>query len=453
MTSILNRILKKAEENPSQSAIKTNEINISYFKLIDTAKKIAGYLSKQTVNGDWIGINTELGWHCYPAIIACWMCGKGYLPINPKFPNKNNSKALELSNANVIIDQKVIEACFDVDPIKSFKNGEFAYLLFTSGTTGDPKGVPIKQSNLQCFTNHYSNHPAIKLSASDVFLQSYALTFDVSVFCYLIAFLHGATLVLPEEKSNKQLSFFKAIQQHQVTACSFVPSVIRLTADFLPRTTFPSIRYSFFSGEALMGNWAKIWMRAVPNAKVYNCYGPTETVIVCTEELLNELHEEYFNNGLPLPLGQKFEGIDLALINGEIVFSGPQTFSGYLNNNEIQKYPSGDLAHLDENGKLIFDGRKDNQIQWNGYRIELEGIENKVFQITKQWCKLIFRPDTNQLHIFSLLNETFIKEFFNKNFPSYYFPSHFHTLEEIPLNKNGKTNVSFLNNLIPHNYT
>lgn len=448
MTAILNCILKKAEGNPSQSAIKTDEIDISYFELIDTAKKIAGYLLKQTVKGDWIGINTELGWHCYPAILACWMCGKGYLPINPQFPAKNNQKTLELANVNVIIDQKVIEACSNLDPIKTFNNCEFAYLLFTSGTTGEPKGVPIKHSNLESFANHYSNHPSIKIGASDVFLQSYALTFDVSVFCYLIAFLQGATLVLPNEKPNKQLGFFKAIQRHKVTICSFVPSVIRLTADFLPRTTFPSIRYSFFSGEALMGSWAKTWMRAVPNAKIYNCYGPTETVIVCTEELLNELHEEYFNNELPLPLGGKFEDINLEVIDGEIVFSGKQTFSGYLNNVEIQKYSSGDLAHLDENGKLIFDGRKDNQIQWNGYRIELEAIDHQLSKATNNWVKSIYLSTAKELHIFSTCDTEKVKAVYQTIFPSHYAPTNFHYLKEIPLNSNGKIAVADLKNLV-----
>tara|TARA_B100001175_G_C19439452_1_gene605415 strand:+ start:21 stop:1085 length:1065 start_codon:yes stop_codon:yes gene_type:complete len=336
----------------------------------------------------------------------------------------------------------------EVLPLKGFSldlvKGDKAYLIFTSGTTGVPKGVPITQNNLEAFATHYLNHNSIKFTSKDKFLQSYELTFDVSIFCFLMPFLTGGTLVLPYKRKSKQLGLFKTITDFKVTVVSFVPSMIRLTLDFLPRVQFPNVRYSFFSGEALMGSWAKVWMQSVMNAKVYNCYGPTETVIVCTEELLNTLDNSYFFNGLPLPLGEKFKNIELEIINKEIVFSGKQTFEGYLNQKAITNYESGDLAHYDENGKIIFDGRKDNQIKWNGYRIELEEMDRVLTEKSNGWVKTIFIKEIPKLIIFSNQLKAKIASLIDDSFPDYYKPTKIIQLDDLPLNSNGKIDVDKL---------
>ena len=185
-------------------------------------------------------------------------------------------------------------------------------------------------------------------------------------------------------------------------------------------------------------------MESVPNAKVYNCYGPTETVIVCTEELLNDLDDAYFSNGLPLPLGEKFEEIDLNIINREIVFSGNQVFGGYLNQDAILHYQSGDLAHYDENGKLIFEGRKDNQIQWNGYRIELEEMDRVLTDKSNGWVKTIFIKEIPKLIAFSNQLKEEIASLIDDSFPDYYKPSEIIELHELPLNSNGKVDLAKL---------
>ena len=261
-------------------------------------------------------------------------------------------------------------------------------------------------------------------------------------------FLTGGTLVLPTHKKSKQLGLFKAIEEYNVTVTSFVPSVIRLTIDFLPRIKFPYLRYSFFSGESLMGEWVKVWMESVPNAQVYNCYGPTETVIVCTEELLNTLDNSYFFNGLPLPLGEKFKNIEFEIVNKEIVYSGQQTFNGYLNHPNIKQFYSGDLVEFDFNGKLIFKGRKDNQIKWNGYRIELEEVEYKFYEEMKSQAKLIWDEKRIKLIFVSNCDIFLVKKFFKKNFPQYYMPSEIKKIDYIPLNLNGKIDINKLKKLV-----
>ncbi len=442
MNSLINQIVSKAKSNPNSIAIEGKDLLATYDELMSVAY---GYANSIQVKDSWIAIDVALGWKAYPAILACWMTGNGYVPVNFEFPESRIQEIKSQVNWLQLIDDSTAHSNSKEVEIISV---EKAYLLFTSGTTGKPKGVPITHDNLEAFANHYFNHQNIKFNSEDKFLQSYELTFDVSVFCYLMPFLVGGTLVLPEQTNSKQLGLFKAIQDYDVTVTSFVPSIIRLTQEFLPRVQFPKLRYSFFSGEALMGDWAKVWMNSVPNAKVYNCYGPTETVIVCTEELLNELEDVYFNNGLPLPLGQKFEEIEFVIREGQIIYSGKQTFGGYLNREPIKEYASGDLAHYDENGKLIFDGRKDNQIQWNGFRIELEEIDRVLSQKSNGWVKTIFLAEVSQLVVFSNQPQERISTLIADLFPTYYKPSAVIQLDELPLNVNGKVDIGALRELV-----
>jgi acyl-coenzyme A synthetase/AMP-(fatty) acid ligase len=442
---LIHKIINQMKLNPNSIAIEGDDFHISYDELMNWTYGYANEIVNKKIIDSWIGIDLSLGWKAYPAILACWITGNGYLPINFYFPKIRILEIQNLVKWSLLIDSSTI--CKKKEKVEVI-HGEKAYLLFTSGTTGKPKGVPINQVNLEAFAGHYLNHKVIKFTSKDKFLQSYELTFDVSVFCFLTPFLIGATLVLPCEKKAKQLAIFKAIEDHNVTVTSFVPSIIRLSVDFLPRVKFSKLRYSFFSGESLMGKEAKVWMQSVPNAQVYNCYGPTETVIVCTEELLNNLDESYFSNGSPLPLGEKFEEIEFEIIEQEIVYSGKQTFNGYLNNPFTNKFYSGDLAEFDSNGKLIFLGRKDNQIQWNGYRIELEEVEFKFYEVMQAQSKLIWDEKRNNLVFVSTFDEVKVRNFYEVNFPSYYMPSEFKKIKAMPLNLNSKLDLNQLKKLV-----
>ena len=445
MESLIQKIVSKLEQSSSTIAIEGNGISVTNAELLQKSRDYAYGISQEGVEDSWIGISTNLGWEVYSAILACWITGNGYIPIHSDFPKSRVRQIVSQTNLEYCIGDSFVK---EISPSKGFKEnikkGQKAYLMFTSGTTGVPKGVPISQGNLEAFTNHYLHHKNIKFTAQDKFLQSYELTFDVSVFCFLMPFLVGGTIVIPQKTKVKNLGLFKAIQEYDVTVTSFVPSVIRLTKELLPRVEFPKLRYSFFSGESLIGDWAKVWMRSVPNAKVYNCYGPTETVIVCTEELLNDLDDTYFNTDYPLPLGKKFKGINLKIIDREIVFSGTQTFGGYLNQESVSLYYSGDLAHYDKNGKLIFEGRKDNQIQWNGYRIELEEIDRVLSNQSPGWIKTVFFKKEVKLIVFTNQDKEQIQTLIKNSFPDYYKPSLVFQIKELPLNINGKLDLAKL---------
>ena len=441
---ILEKILSNYGD---ESAIVFSEETITYRELIDEAYNVFMFLKSKKITSDWVAISANEGWKSYAYILGVWILGKGYLPINTSVPEKRNEEILKSANCNFVLNKH----CYNniglyFNKYRFSVNNGLAYLLFTSGTTGRPKGVPISLVNLSCFTRHYENHNVINFSNSDVFLQSYELTFDVSVFCFIMAFINGGTLVLPEVTQVKYQGLFKAIKAFDVTVVSFVPSVIRMSFPFLDRLQLPSVKYSFFSGEALHGDWAEAWMKSVFNAKVFNCYGPTETVIVCTEEPLLELDKSYFKSGTPLPLGRPFKGVNLKIDEGEICFSGDQVFNGYLNGITLSNYQSGDMATFDERGKLIFEGRKDDQIQWNGYRIQLSEMDVIIADKTNSWCKAVFYNE--KLIIFTIADSEKITTAILDYFPSYYKPTLIKTIPEIPLNINGKLDVIYLKSIV-----
>jgi acyl-coenzyme A synthetase/AMP-(fatty) acid ligase len=444
---ILNLILDKILSHYNdETAIVFSDEKISYRLLIDEAFNVYSFLKSKNITSDWVAISTNEGWKSYACIIGVWMLGKGYLPVNVDAPEDRNNEILKSAGCNFVLEKDYYTniGLYYNQEVFSEVNG-LAYLLFTSGTTGKPKGVPISIKNLSSFTAHYENHNVIQFTRSDVFLQSYELTFDVSIFCYTMAFMNGAKLVLPEQTQVKYQGLFKAIKAYDVTVVSFVPSVVRMSFQFLNRLKLPSVKFSFFSGEALNGDWAEAWMDCVSSAKVYNCYGPTETVIVCTEEALFELDKSYFKTGIPLPLGTSFKGVDITITDGEICFSGDQVFNGYLNSESLSNYHSGDMAQFDDNGKLIFKGRKDDQIQWNGYRIQLSEIDAVLNDKLNSWCKAIYYDE--KLIVFTLSDLELVKVTIQECFPLHYVPSRIVCLDEVPLNSNGKLNVTFLKGL------
>ena len=463
--NFINSFLNNVFTNPNKIAIKKGEESITYKELYQQSAKIYSYLKKENFNEKFIGIDSEDGINSYVYIIGIWMYGAAYIPINPLFSIEKNNKIIRESNLKLFFSSKnlipiktvLVSDLLDEEYTGKIIHQNFAYLLFTSGTTGVPKGVPISTKNLNAFTNHYLNSKNYNFSNNDIFLQSYELTFDVSVFCFTLPLMLGGTLVLLPDAGIKYLSILQTLQKEKITVTSNVPSTVKFSFNRIDEIEFTNLRYSFFSGEALFGNWAKKWMLCTPNAKTYNCYGPTETTIVCTSELLNSLDESYFYSSLPLPLGDPFSGMELKIIDHEICFSGDLVFPGYLNQNTPQVnvdgknyFPTGDLAEFDNNGKLIFKGRKDRQIQLNGYRIELDEIDfiiqkhlnclSKSFLITSISGEQFISTAIESKQIFT--DNTFA--FLSVELPKYAIPKYFIAIETFPFNNNLKLDLKKL---------
>jgi amino acid adenylation domain-containing protein len=284
--------------------------------------------------------------------------------------------------------------------VPSVAPDSLAYVMFTSGSTGAPKGVPISNRNAISYVRYIASTQDI--SEQDRFAQAVDLTFDLCIHPIFVCWEVGACLCsLPRESVMAPALF---IRRERITVWVSVPStgVFLLTMRLLKPGTFPDLRLSVFCGEPLSAKVAAAWQAACPNGRVENVYGPTEATVAITRYVWDEERSETeCENGI-VPIGWLFEG-QMGLIvgdklhpveqgtPGELLLAGSQVTSGYLNQPALNAdrfvhvpgsterwYRTGDLVREDGNRCLHYVGRIDNQVKVRGFRVELQEIDHAL---------------------------------------------------------------------------
>lgn len=477
---ICSGFLYWCKHTPEAIALNIEGKSYTYKELFVAANSIYNELKKY--NKTEVGVYCTNGLYSYAALLAVSMSGACYVPLNAKFPEKKiediiNDCRLELVISETPLQLKLEKSSKNISPFVSFEDKEIeivpftsqplAYILYTSGSTGFPKGVPVKKTSVNSFFNFFIE--GYDFVPTDKFLQAYELSFDVSVFSMFCAWNAGAGVYVVNHGANKFLEIFKTIQEQKITVCSMVPSVLSVMSKYFKNFNFPFVRYSFFSGDALYQTLAKQWKMCIPNAELHNFYGPTETTIVCTRYKWEEHRAEKESvNGI-VPLGKPFPEMHFVLINeegvilsnsekGELCFEGAQVIDEYCNgiskqsffkHAEKKYYKTGDWASLNEQGDLIFHGRKDAQVKINGYRVELAEVENSIRNVFLRQSKVITERigHLDQLIAF-VEGESIGKEEFSLQLktliPDYMLPSKLIFIEQFPLTMNNKIDVQKL---------
>ncbi len=387
----------------------------------------------------WIGVFGSRSRGLYESILAVLSAGKGYVPLHPDFPHQRTAAMMAQSGMEVVsicaeadraleavlplLDRSYSFLCEEDSSLIQRLSREYrqhdwidirsvtppplarpiavrpadpAYLLFTSGSTGVPKGVEVTHANvtayLRTITELYQVGPADRHS------QTFDSTFDLSVHDLFVSWTTGATLaVVPRQVVMAPARW---IQQTAPTIWFSVPSVAMFLSrmKLLKADAFPSLRLSLFCGEALSANIAQQWQLAAPHSIVDNLYGPTEaTIAICRYRWSESSSPAECRRGL-VPIGQPFPGQKISVrdSNGRVVVGEPgelwlagsqvtpgywqdfaQTAERYVENESAECwYRTGDLVEQGTDGCLHFIGRVDSQVQIRGHRVELSEVES-----------------------------------------------------------------------------
>ncbi len=492
---MLDKVNQSYLKFPERNAFNINGIYYSYAQFAQLVSNIRKYLESNCNDSEkLIGIITKQSpdIETYAAIYGCLFSGRGYVPINPANPLSRNSSILEQTGIKTILCRQSDETIQDIAASKNAKivnivdlqvspinltppvvdENEIAYLLFTSGSTGVPKGVPISRKNLNSFVDAFVEL-GYNVDENDRFLQMFELTFDFSVICYTVPLCAGACIYTIPAEGVKYANVYMALEENEITFACMVPSVLSYLTPYFEEIKLEKMRYSIFCGETLLNNIALGWSKCTPNAKIINAYGPTEATVFCLiyewEKPLSD--SKTFNGGVCI--GKPMKNMNAVVVNenseiisgnneekGELCLAGKQLTSGYWKNDEKNAktffnilidgktetfYRTGDLAFQDNEGDFLFAGRIDNQIKIQGFRIELGEIEHFAREFIKNGnVAAVGYPNTfgnMQIHLFVENyngNTLEIEEYLKSKIPEYMVPSYITSIPSFPLNANGK---------------
>jgi len=456
-----------------------------------------------------IGILSHKSPTAYAAVQAILSQACAYVPLNPAFPSTRNAYIARKAGLSILI---VDEGCADaLEGLLSQDSASYrlvvlgeaplvaaiaarhpdrlilvhaktwlgsplsliepipeadAYALFTSGSTGMPKGVRVLQRNVLSYVRTLLE--LYPIAPEDRLSQTFDLTFDLSVHDQFVCWAAGATLVVfPDRTLMSPLEWTR--QQH-VTVWFSVPSLAAFleSARQVVPDALPDLRLSLFCGEKLTWNTCRIWRTVAPNSRLANLYGPTEATIAITHfEIPPSFGEaDAFQGGIPIGRVFPGQGVQIRREDGSLCdggetgglwLGGAQVTAGYLGDPEKTAerfvsdgsevwYRTGDLVFEDAQGVLQYVGREDFQVKVMGYRIELGEIEYALMKAAG--CTFAL-ADVGKLRsgideIFCVLpagaqsRKKALRQELKELLPPYMVPRHFFFTDDIPLNSNGK---------------
>ncbi len=409
--TVVDLICQNFASRGSQTAILTSGESVTYAELNQRSNLIADRLAEAGVcAGDRVGLLMSRSPEAVSAMLGVLRLGAAYIPVDPDYPEaridlmlanadceaiihagvarRPNSKAKVLDVRSVQAPQEATGSRFNSVPTPD----GIAYIMYTSGSTGVPKGVQITHDNLFNSTkarlHHYQESPGR-------FLLLPSLSFDSSVAGIYWTLAAGGTLVLPPKGAEQDMiGLAHFIRQTAVTHLLCLPTIYRLLLEFAPMSALDSLRVAIVAGEQCAADLHHAHFDRVPNAQLHNEYGPTEsTVWASVFELKRDFARSRVPIGRPIPNTQMYvldrRGRRAPIgVPGQLYIGGRNVSNGYLGiNGEDDKFPSmswiseerlyrtGDLARVVETGDIEFLGRIDDQLKVRGFRIEPGEIE------------------------------------------------------------------------------
>jgi amino acid adenylation domain-containing protein len=488
-------IVNAAKQHPENTAIWTDSGTLSYQELNHRSSAFANWLiSNSHAPGKRVALILPKGIDCIVALLGILKAGNTYVPLGNSWPANRVNAIIQNGDFELVLFDKPyadvnlehvntlntteqlwsdIQKSDDVSQLEAIaiKPTDIAYILYTSGSTGVPKGVTVSHQAAQFFPAWAKNE--FNVDSTHRIASIAPFTFDLSTFDLFTGLASGGCLYIVPEKYKmfpSRLSGF--LEQHEITTIYAVPSALSLLTlnGNLQKRDFSHFKTILFAGEVFPIELCRQFKAFLPaDVQYYNLYGPTETN-VCTYFDASTIPDGDDNLpiGLPLPGTHSFidSGPDDEEGCGELCIYGPTLMSGYWGKpNEgapywtpvpgesgKMAYRTGDVTYQDSQGNWVYKGRADKMVKIWGYRVELGEIESGILKHNSaEQCAVVKRDKKDKLGeelvAFIIptggteatkLDHTEIFKHCKSYLPHYMLPSHIYEMDEFPLNNSGK---------------
>lgn len=487
---------------PDKIAIEWMEEKITYLQLNSMANQMADKLNRYGIGyQDLVTILLERGYMQIVSMLGIMKLGAVYIPIDIQFPQERINYILEDSKSKAVIttlkltekiERAVQKVLIDAEENKmdryieteieneytpdEFHSEDSIYVLYTSGSTGVPKGTFIMHKNI---VRVVKNTNYIEICECDRVIQLSNYVFDLSVFDIYSALLNGATLVIiPREKVIDISALTDFLQKEEISIACISTALFHLIVDWKVEA-LKTIRKIIVAGEQISLRHSQKAVKAVGAQRIINGYGPTETGIFATYYPVNDVE-----NASIVPIGYPLSNTTVFVVDeqkklvplnvaGELYIGGDAVGKGYLNKPEVtyekyinleaaggqRVYCTGDRVVWNSNRELVFLGRKDFQVKIRSHRIELGEVERyienvdgikKAIVITEKdafdtLCMIAYYTLMDNSKEIQEIN---LQDILRSRLPEYMLPSKFIRLNEFPLNQNGKIDKKALPKIV-----
>src|SRR5437773_3762106 len=483
---------ERVRAQPDAVAAVHRERRWTYRELNAHANQLARALLARGLSREGVvAVVTERNLDWMAAVLAIFKAGGAYLPIEPHFPADRIARTLSRAGCRLVLtergsttmlDQAIdslsgvqtlfIDALYEEahsggDPGVAVALDQLAYIYFTSGSTGEPKGAMCEHAGM---LNHlFAKIDDLRIGEGDVVAQTAPQCFDISLWQLVSALLVGGrTLLVEQEAVLDARRFIGKIVDGRVNVVQVVPSYLEVLLSYLAQypCELPHLRCVSVTGEALKKELTQRWFAAQPGIKLVNAYGLTETSDDTNHEIMESVPDRE-----RVPLGPPINNVHVYVVDehlspaplgapGELVFSGVCVGRGYINDPERTQraflddphrqgqrlYRSGDYGRWLPEGKLEFLGRRDFQVKISGFRIEIGEIENTLLRVPgvrEGAVVAIERPDRSK-HLVAFytgnapLDAAVLRGRLGDSLPKYMVPTAFHWKGSLPLTGSGK---------------